>query len=414
MSRPPPPTGMAPKQYSPDGRWYWDGTRWLPVPPLADPGQGDGMGARPWAPPRAPMAGLPPPLAVETPLGPHSAPRRRPSLLGVSVVLVALIVLGSVASVAVATRGRPPSVPGTTPTAQSIFEMPYTEGVRSARFRVSGHAAGSTWTGSGVIEFSPQHAFSQTLSDSSTGTVFEQDVEAGGVGYSAQAGSRYRATDAEVNDFGFIGWDGRPAPRQLEVTGQTRFDGQQAWVLKEAGTPDEWVVAEHTGDPLEAVVSGYDTYTFSDWNRAPEIRAPAASEISSGLYSGSGTAPAVAPAATVRVLKARVDASIGGGTPTGFRAVALDISYKNTAASASNFDNVPSLVSSDGVFGNTADTALSPPLQAARVDRGQTVTGWDAFVVPRQATRFHLLFGEQLDQEAILDYLISISVEVPA
>ncbi|MBO0707972.1 MAG: hypothetical protein J2P44_06365 [Candidatus Dormibacteraeota bacterium] len=412
MSRQPPPTGTPPKQYSPDGRWYWDGTRWLPVPPLASPGRLDGMGTRSWAPPPAAMAEVAPPLQVEAPPAPHR-PRRRSSLVGVAIAAVALIVLGSVGSVAViAIRGRLPTVPGSAPSAQAIFEMPYTDGVRSARFRVSGHAAGSTWTGSGVIEFAPEHAFSQTLRDPATGTVFEQDVETGGVAYSAQAGSRYRATDYEVNDFGFIGWDGRPAPRQLEVTGQTRLEGQQAWVLKEAGTSDKWVVAEHTGDPLEAVVSGYDTYTFSDWNRAPAIRAPAASEISSGLYSGSGSAPAVAPAATVRVLKARVDSN-GGGDPTGFRTVALDISYKNTASSASNFDNDPSLVSSDGVFGDTTSTALSPPLQAARVARGQTVTGWDAFVVPRQATRFHFLFGEQLDQEADLDYLISIAVEVP-
>ena len=327
---------------------------------------------------------------------------------------MALVVLGSVGSVAViAIRGRQPTVLSSGARAQAIFEMPFTKGIRSARFRVSGHGVGSAWDGSGVIEFAPQHAFFQALRDSATGGVFEEDVEAGGVAYTAQAGSRYQATDYELNDFAFIGWDGTPPPNQLEVTGQTRLDGQQAWVLNEAGASDRWVIGQRTGDPLQVRIGEYDTYSFSDWGQAPAIQAPAPAEVSTQIYSGSGSAAVVAPEATVRVIKARADPTSGRSDPAGFRTVALDISYTNTASAASNFDNTTSLVAAGGVFGDNAFTSLSPPLQAGRVGRGGTITGWLAFVVPRQATRFHFLFGEQLDQQQSLDYLISISVQVP-
>ncbi len=328
-------------------------------------------------------------------------------------VLVALIALGSLGSlVASAVRGRHPLAPTSAPSAQTIFELPYTKGIRSARFSVVGHGVASTWTGAGVIEFAPQHAFSVTLQDPATGTVFERDVEVDGVPYSAVAGFRYQAIDSELNDFAFVGWDGRPPPDQLEIAGQTTLDGKRAWVLQKAGGSDRWVVGEHTGDPLEAVVSGYGTFTFSDWGRAPAIQPPDPGEVSSQVVSGSGSAPVVAPAATVRVVKARVVPAGAGGVPAGFRTVALEISYKNTSPSGSNFDDNVSLVTADGVFADTAFTTLTPPLQAGWLDRGQTVTGWAAFVVPRRATSFHFLFGEQLDQAQSLDFLISIAVGV--
>lgn len=413
----PPPPATSPPQYSPDGRWYWDGARWLPVPRSGDPEQLGGIGSRSWAPPPSSPAQPPPALPLPTAstpdvAGPH---RRRPYLGDVATVLVALILLGSLGSAAViAIRALRPDATGSAPSARTIFELPFTKGIGSARFRVDGHGVGSKWTGSGVIEFAPAHAFAQTLEDPAGGGVLEQDVEAGGVAYTAQAGSRYQATDFELNDFAFMGWDGSPAPAQLEITGRTTFGGQRAWVLKVAGTSDQWVIGERSGDPLEVVVGGYETYTFGDWGRAPAVRAPAMSEVSSAVYRGAGSVPVVAPAATVRVLKARVDPAGSGGDPRGFRTVALDISYQNTASLASNFDNDPALVSSEGVFGDTTGTGLTPPLQAGRVGREETVTGWDAFVVPRQATRFHFLFAEQLDQEQSLDYLISISVVVPS
>lgn len=326
-------------------------------------------------------------------------------------MLVALIVLGSVGSAAVvAIRGRQVGVPGSAPSAQAIFAMPYTK-VRSAAFREVGHAGGSTWTGSGVIEFAPPHAFTETLS--SRGQVFERQVEAAGVAYTENIPSRFHATDYELTDFRSLGWDGAPAPARLDITAQTTLAGQEAWVLKQAGTANRWVVGEQTGDPLEAVVGGNETYTFSDWGRAPAIEAPAAGEVSTDRYAGSASAPAMAPVATVTVLNEQPDAAAGtGGDPPGFRTVALEISYTNTG-SASQFDDAFSLVSSDGVFAPAAYATASPSLEPMPVAHGQTITGWDGFMVPRHATTFHLLFGEQLDQILSVDYLISISVAIP-
>ncbi|HEX4215760.1 MAG TPA: hypothetical protein VIA06_20775 [Candidatus Dormibacteraeota bacterium] len=36
---PSPQAPLAAQQYSADGRWWWDGTRWVPVPPSQHPRQ---------------------------------------------------------------------------------------------------------------------------------------------------------------------------------------------------------------------------------------------------------------------------------------------------------------------------------------------------------------------------------------
>jgi len=33
--------GLPATQYSPDGRWWWNGETWLPAPPTSEPGTGD-------------------------------------------------------------------------------------------------------------------------------------------------------------------------------------------------------------------------------------------------------------------------------------------------------------------------------------------------------------------------------------
>ncbi|MBO0702433.1 MAG: hypothetical protein J2P38_05840, partial [Candidatus Dormibacteraeota bacterium] len=61
------PGGASPShQYSPDGRWYWDGTRWLPVPAgaqppsaAAPPSQPVGIGSASWAPGRPDLSAPP-------------------------------------------------------------------------------------------------------------------------------------------------------------------------------------------------------------------------------------------------------------------------------------------------------------------------------------------------------------------
>lgn len=375
-----------PSQESPP-QPYWDGTRW----------QYPSQGSPP--PPHVPPAQAP---------GTRRAHRRR-YRPGVAVVLVMLVALGSVVAV-IAVRGHP-TTPGSAPTAQEVFELPYARGIRSAEFRV--HYPKSMLSASGVIEFAPQHAFSETLS--AGGGVDQRWVEVGGVSYWAYSDAPYQAQASEADPFQYLGWDGAPPPDGLEIAGHTRFGGQPAWVLKKADTGDRWIVAERTGAPLEAVlddVSGKDTYTFSDWGRAPRIQAPAAADVSTERYRGTGSHPVVAPAATVRVLKAQPD-SAGDGDPPGFRRVAVEISYKNTTVS-SRFDNDPSLVSSDGVFGDAVDPSARPALTADRVLYGKTVTGWDGFLVPKQATSFQLLVGEQAGETGPgSDYLISISVKIP-
>lgn len=392
---------------------YWDGTRWQ------YPSRG--------APPR------PQPQPVEATRTYQARPRSH--LVHVAVGLLGLVILGSMGSVAVIAirnhhaghpahgpsskaAGSAPSsgIPSWAPSAQDIFELPYTKGIRSARFRQVQHLAGSTWIGSGVIEFAPEHAFSESVQDSADPGIPERDVEAGGVAYQSNHGSAYNATNFETEVFHSIGWDGNPAPNDLDLTGQTKLDGQRAWVLQDFTSHDKWVVAERTGDPLKAVIDVYGTFTFSDWNRAPAIQAPATGDISTELDSGSGGAPVVAPAATVKVLTEQDDSADGVGDPPGFRTVALEISYKNNA-SAAHFDDDPTLVSSDGVFTIEVGTRLSPSLNALdqqEIAAGQTITGWDAFLVPEQATSFHLLFGEMADQAASFNYLISIAVQIPA
>lgn len=425
MSRQTPGDPSPPHQYSPDGHWYWDGTRWLAVPvgqppmPREDAPPG-GIGNPAWAPP-PPVPVPQPPQATPTPT-PASAPviappaadrvKRRPTfLVPVAIVLTALIVLGGVASGAViAMRTHQTSLPASAPSAQAIFEMPYAKGVRSARFQEVQHAGGSTFHGSGVIEFAPDHAFSESLS--SKYGVFQRVVQVGGVSYQADVGTTYRATDTEPLQFSLLGWDGRPQLDTLQLTSQTEVAGQQAWVIKEAHSSNEWIVGEQTGDPLEAILNGHDTFTFSDWGKAPAIKAPAT--VSTSRYSGSASGPVVAPAATVTVVKEQIDSANSSDVPAGFQNVALEISYKNTAASASDFDNILALVSSDGVFADATFSSLDPSFKSGTgVSPGQTITAWDDFTVPKQSTDFHLLFGEQGDQMQSLDYLISIQVPAP-
>ena len=86
-------------QYSPDGRWYWDGVRWLPIPPVsANPDGGSGIGTRSWGPGLPPLAPEPaPPRAVgalpSRPMpvpAPHSPVGRR-LLLAMAPLMVMLI-----------------------------------------------------------------------------------------------------------------------------------------------------------------------------------------------------------------------------------------------------------------------------------------------------------------------------------
>lgn len=351
---------------------------------------------------------------------------RRRHLGMVAAVLVALAILGSVGSVTLLAhrshhntqpaghRANPhTNVPSGAPSAPAIFDLPYTKGVRSAEFSEVDTAGGARLTGSGVMEFAPEHAFSETQREGSV--VVERAVQVGGVSYNQEFNPKYQATQYEAEGFEAIGWDGAPPPDDLWVAAQTRLDGQQAWVLKEAYTSDKWVVGEQTGDPLQVVIDGNDTYTFSHWGQAPAIQAPPAGDVSTQRYSGSGSAPVVTPGSTVAVLKEQTDAAAGALDPAGFQTIALDISYRNTASAASEFDNGLALVTADGMFATPTYTTLTPALKSGTtVAPGQTITGWDEFVVPRQATSFDLLFGEQPDQSGSLDYLISISVPATA
>jgi hypothetical protein len=430
MSRQPPGDIPPPQSYSPDRLWFWDGSRWLPVPEggqppdSTGPWQRGGIGSRAWAPrppaaaprqpsqpPQVPLAAAP---AVDVaPPGMSGGRRRRSYLVDIAIVLVALLVLGGIGSGAViAIRNHQTEVLSSAPRAQAVFEMPYTKRVRSAEFHEVEKVGGSTLSGAGVIDFTPDHAFSESLSG--PGGVFERDVEIGGVAYQAITGSKYRATDTELVHLRSLGWDGGPVPGPLEIASQTTLDGRQAWVVKQGNSANQWVIAEQTGDPLEAVLDGNDLYTFSEWGRAPAIPQPGPGQVSTGRYDGSGSTPVVAPAATVTVLKEQLDRTAAGADPSGFRTVALEISYRNTASAPSDFDDTPSLVSAAGVFATAGYTTLSPSLQAGvGVASGQTISGWAGFMVPRHETSFHLLFGEQVDQSQTLDYLISISVQVP-
>lgn len=436
MSWQPPGSGTSAAQYSPDGRWYWDGERWHPVPQQTPPataptGQVGGIGTSSWAPrppspspSPAPPSVQPPPAWQAQPVPPAAAPvvappgmfrarRRRSYLVDLSIVLVALLVLGGIGTGTVlAIRNHQTSVPSSAPSAAAIFEMPFTKDVRSARFHEVEKTGGSKITGAGVIDFAPQHAFSEVLSG--VGGIFERDVQTGEVAYEQIAGEKYQATDSEDVHFQLMGWDGSAPPQDLEIARQTKLDGQQAWVLKQAHGSNEWIVGEQTGDPLEMVVDKMDSYTFSDWSHAPAIQAPPAAQVSTTIYRGSGDSPVAAPAAKVTVLKEKVDPTPGQDDPPGFQTIALEISYENTTKSPSDFDNLLSLVSSQGVFAISGFTQLTPSFKpGAGVSPGQTVTGWDAFTVPTDSTSFHLLFAEQADQSQSLDYLISIAVTVP-
>lgn len=380
MSRQDPPKESSPQP-------YWDGTRW----------QYPSQGSPP--PPQAPPAEAPPAQSAH----------RRPYRAGVAIVLVMLVVLGSVVAV-IAVRGHTTG-PGSAPSAEAIFEMPYVRGLRSAEFHVQYPQPARS--ASGVIEFAPEHAFSETLR---AGTrVSERWLEVDGVAYWSYSDAPYQATDQEAGPFQALGWDGTPPPDGLEVAGRTWFEGKQAWVLKKADTGERWIVAERTGAPLEAVLddsSGKDIYTFSDWGGAPAIQGPSTGDVSTKRYRGSGSASVVAPAATVKVLKARPD-SAGDGDPSGFRRVAVEISYKNTSSSTDDLPG-PSLVSSEGVFGGAVEPSAKPSLLFEKVPPGKTVNGWVGFLVPRDATSFHLLFAEQADlTPPSSDYLISISVKIP-
>lgn len=424
-SQAPPPGGL-PSPYSADGRWYWDGSRWLPVPPGGFPVSGAGVESRrsgigdpTWAPPPVLRSGVPPAIAVPAaaPVAAAPAPARprprlrlsRRLLVTVASVLAALVVIGASVGTVAEIRHQQSAVPSSHPSADTIFEMPFWKGVRSARFYGVTHAVGTTWTESGTIDFGPQHAFDEKLTGKSG--VFEHDVVVGGSSYQTGAGSSgFQATTYESEDFRSIGWDGGPPPMDLSVVGQTTIAGQVGWVLRESASHSEWIVGEQTGDPLQVVIDGH-AITFSHWGHGAAIKAP--SSVSTQRYSGAAGTPVKAPAATVSVVDAQVDSGATSGGPAGFRTIAIKLSYTNDTSSASNFDDSPSLVTSDGVFAYPDFTTMQPQLNGGAMSPGQTVVGWNGFLVPDQATQFHLLFGPQLDQIPDLDYLISISVQVP-
>ncbi|MFZ0218143.1 MAG: hypothetical protein WAM30_19585 [Candidatus Dormiibacterota bacterium] len=401
MERGPQMPPAPPPQYTPDGRWFWNGTAWIPAAGVLGP-----------APP-------PPPA-------PPAVPRTRLRLQRwhaiVAAAIVAALVIAATVGIAfdVAAHRPPPPTP-TPPPAGKVFEMPITSGLRSASVTEVQRNPYGTIHASGEITFNPNRAFELVATDG--GQPVGQDIDVDGIDYTRyDPTSPWRATDPLSDEDMTLGWAGDAPPPNLRVTGLESVGGESAWHLVDGGG-DNWWIGARSGHPLQFEFKGTgldQTITFSRFDRQNAIQPPQKSQVSTTQYSGRIGTPVVSPLSTVDVTQVKLDPPGIIAPPIGYRYLGVQLSYRNTAADVATFDNQLAISAPDGsLYSQDSLTQVSPALPMFQnVASGQTVAGWDVFVVAAQAKSLLLRFPAPADLNANapanqnVDYLISIDLAI--
>lgn len=367
-------------RYTPDGRWYWTGSAWIPAADVFNQ--------------RSAAAAPPPP-----------APAASHLRIWLSAALAVLLAVGVTVGLIVSRPGAhsPP------PAADRIFTLPFTDHVGAADMTGTLTTQGVTESVTGVLEFTPDRAMHVTLYVG--GAYVGEYLDAGGIDYQAgEAGGPWVAgTPVSLID-SVLGWTGGPPPAGLRVLGRQTVAGQTAWHLR-AASGAEWWIGAATGHPLRFSFQNGLTLslTFGQFGNRPAIKAPPPSNISTLPIPGALRTVITAPQMSMEVNA--VEAAPRGlrPPPHGYHYEALHVAYENDGPEPITFANNFTLTGAHGAqYEQSPDVQLAPVLPRGQVlAAGQAISGWDVFVVAAHARDLTLRVGPQTGEENV-DFLVSI------
>lgn len=382
MPRPPSGAGPPPR-YTPDGAWFWTGTTWIPAAevllPRSAPASPESVAAR-------------------------SGPRWRLWVsAAVAVVLVAAVTTGVLAR-------RPAPHPGRTPSADRIFALPFTDHVGSAEVRGSLTGQGLIEEVNGVVDFTPDRALHVALNVG--GAYVGEYLDIGGIDYQTQepGGPWDAGTPVSLIDRA-LGWAGGPPPPGLRLMGQQQVAGEPAWHLSSPAGAGWWI-GVHTGHPLRFMFRSQEwalDLTFRGFGGQPAIMAPPQSNVSTLPIQGAVGTVITAPGMSMEVDAVQPAPAMLGSPPAGYRYQAIELSYRNDGQEAVTFDNSFTLTGDHGAqYEESHSVQMAPMLPHNQIlQPGQLVSGWDIFVVSRDARDLTLRVGPQADEQNV-DFLVSI------
>jgi hypothetical protein len=384
----PAPGGVGPAtspRYTPDGRWFWSRTHWIPAADV-----------------------LRPPAAPVRPPTPDPAQgRRRPWWPWLAAALAAVLIAG--VTVGVVAR-RPVTHPVSLPPAGRVFDLPFADHVSSAGMRGNLTIQGSVLTVTGAVDFTPDRALHATLHLG--GAYLGEFLDSDGIDYQTQqpAGPWDEGTPVSFID-GALGWAGGPPPSGLRDVGQQVVGGQRAWHLRSAAGASWWIGAA-SGDPLAFVYRSSQwalNLTFDGFGAQAAIMAPPQSNVSTLPVEGTPRTLVAAPELSLEVTAVRPAPPVLESPPAGYRYEALELSYRNQGPEPVTFDNAFTLTDEHGAqYGQVKDVHMAPTLPGKLVlQPGQQVAGWDVFVVSDGDHHLTLRAGPPDDAED-LDFLVSI------
>jgi hypothetical protein len=377
--------------YTPDGSWFWTGTRWIPADQVQGP----------------PEALAPPPVTASS-----AQPRSRRQQWLAAALAALLVASVTVAVLAVRSGGRGGTAPQAlaVPPAQSIFSLPFTDDVDSAAIQGTLTRGGVTETVAGVLDFAPGRALQVTLFRGTT--VAGEFLDCAGIGYQLQEplGPWVATPQVSLIDSA-LGWAGGPPPSGLRVAGWEAAPEETAWHL-ESSSGGQWWIGARTGHPLRFLDRSPRwtlALTFSGFDDQLALTVPPPGSVSTQSVQGAPGTVVTAPGLTVEI--DTVDPAPRGlpSPPAGYRYTALLVSYQNDGTEPITFENDFTLTDAYGAtYQEAVGVQIAPALPPEQIlAPAQPLSGWDVFVVARGTYDLTLQVGPPPDQQDV-DYLVTI------
>jgi hypothetical protein len=390
-----PPNVNQPGQYSPDGRWYWDGRQWVPVQqgPPAPPSYGPAQ--QPYQPPR-----------------PAQAARRGRGPLKFILIACALIVvlvgcgIGGTVLYFLHTQDVI-TLPFLPPTATTIFNKPLQGTLRDAGVHetIKDKQNGDTTTAQGTITFSPRIAMQQHYNYPAGRQTDE--LWADGLHYGRVQGLPWELeTGSSPSDLYFLKWADTTLGRMSgTVVGEETLPQGKCWHIKDFTGYQEFWIRESDGFPIKVESERayvHASYTFDNYNQGRTIQVPSESQITTTIAKGSVGQGVDSPGGRVQVSEVRNPYSPPNNKRAdhGYRLISVNVSYTNTGSGPATLKTLAVSDSRGFVAGNDLAPSATPspafPTSTFTVTPGQTLSGWVTFEVKDDARALTLQLGGTL------------------
>lgn len=300
--------------------------------------------------------------------------------------------------------------PAQSPPATRIFALPFAHHVASAGVRGTLTTLGAIEEVSGTLDFTPDRALHVVVYVG--GAYVGEYLDIGGIDYQTEEpGGPWDAGTPVSPIDGALGWAGGPPPPGLRVVGQEQVAGEPAWHLVSLSGAGWWI-GVRTGHPLRFVYRNQQwalDLTFRGFGGQPALMAPPQSNVSTMPIRGAVGAIVAAPEMSIEVNAIQPTPPMLGAPPSGYRYVALELSYQNAGPEPVTFDNVFTVTGDHGAQYEQSQTVQMAPILPHNLllQPGQQVSGWDVFVISRDASNLMLRVGPQTDEQSV-DFLLSI------